>query len=124
MAFLDYINLDVFKECRSFVTSVYEVSKKFPNEEIYGLTSQIRRASISILSNLAEGVGRNHVKDSLQFFYISRGSLYEVEAQLLITCDLGYISENQLNEILLQSVNCKKLMNGFINYHKSKLKTN
>ena len=121
MAFLDYTNLDVFKECRIFVTNVYEISKKFPDEEIYSLTNQVRRASISILSNLAEGVGRNHVKDSLQFFYISRGSLYEVDAQLLIASDLGYISENQLNEILLQSTNCKKLLNGFINYHKSKL---
>ena len=121
MAFVDYTELDVFKECRILVTNIYTISKEFQNEEIYGLTNQIRRASISILSNLAEGVGRNSVKDSLQFFYISRGSLYEVEAQLLIACDLGYISENQLNEILLQSTNCKKLLNGFINYHKSKL---
>lgn len=124
MAFLDYTNLDVFKECRILVKSIYVISKEFPTEETYGLTNQIRRASVSILSNLAEGVGRNHVKDSLQFFYISRGSLFEVEAQLLIAYDLGYISENQLNEILLQNVNCKKLMNGFINYHKSKLQTN
>ena len=121
MAFLDYTNLDVFKECRILVKSIYVISKEFPTEETYGLTNQIRRASVSILSNLSEGVGRNHVKDSLQFFYISRGSLFEVEAQLLIAYDLGYISENQLNEILLQSINCKKLMNGFINYQKSKL---
>ncbi len=121
MAFLDYTNLDVFIECRILVKKIYTISKGFPTEETYGLTNQIRRASVSILSNLAEGVGRNHIKDSLQFFYISRGSLYEVDAQLLIASDLGYISENQLNEILLQSVNCKKLLNGFINYQKSKL---
>ncbi|OFY89546.1 MAG: four helix bundle protein [Bacteroidetes bacterium RIFCSPLOWO2_12_FULL_31_6] len=121
MGFLNYKDLDVFNECKELVKNVYSISKNFPNEEIYCLTNQIRRASISIISNIAEGTGRNYTKDSLQFFYISRGSLFEVEAQLLIAKDLNYISEEQLENILLQCTTCKKLLNGFINYHKSKL---
>lgn len=121
MGFLNYNELDVWKECRKLVTAVYLVSKVFPKEESYGLTNQVRRASISIISNIAEGTGRNTTKDALQFFYISRGSLFEAEAQLIIAKDLEYISEEQLKEILLQFTTCKKLLNGFINYHKAKL---
>jgi four helix bundle protein len=121
MGFLNYDDLDVWKECRKLVSEVYVITKEFPKEEIYGLTNQLRRASISIISNIAEGTGRNTTKDSLQFFYISRGSLFESEAQLIVASDLNYISEEQLNKILLQLTTCKKLLNGFINYHKTKL---
>ncbi len=121
MGFLNYDDLDVWKECRKLVSEIYVITKDFPKEEIYGLTNQLRRASISIISNIAEGTGRNSTKDSLQFFYISRGSLFESEAQLIIACDLNYISEEQLKEIHLQLTTCKKLLNGFINYHKAKL---
>ena len=123
MSFLDYTELDVWKECRKLVSTIYHISKKFPQDEIYGLTNQIRRASVSVISNIAEGTGRNTIKDSLQFFYISRGSLFEAEAQLFIAKDLKYLSEEELKEILLQFTTCKKLLNGFINYHKSKLNT-
>jgi len=121
MGFLNYNDLDVWKECRKLVSTIYVISKSFPKDETYGLTNQIRRASISVISNIAEGTGRNTTKDSLQFFYISRGSLFEAEAQLFIAKDLDYLSEEQLKEILLQCTSCKKLLNGFINYHKSKL---
>jgi four helix bundle protein len=121
MSFLNYNELDVWKECRKLVTKVYLLTKIFPSEEVYGLTNQVRRASISIISNIAEGTGRNTAKDILQFLYISRGSLFEAEAQFIIAKDLDYISEEELKEILLQFTTCKKLLNGFINYHKSKL---
>ena len=121
MGFLNYNDLDVWKESRKLVSTIYQISKKFPKEEVYGLTSQIRRSSISIISNIAEGVGRNHTKDALQFFHIARGSLYEAEAQTIISKDLEYISEEQLETLLLQFTTCKKLLNGFINYHKSKI---
>ena len=121
MGFLNYNDLDVWIECRKLTTEVYLLSKVFPKEELYGLTNQIRRAAISVISNIAEGTGRNTVKDTLRFFYISRGSLYEVEAQLIISKELNFISEEQLKEILLRCTTCKKLLNGFINYHKSKL---
>ena len=111
-----YRDLDVWKQSRQLVKSVYQLSKSFPKEEQFGLTNQLRRAAISVPSNIAEGSGRNHSKDSIQFFFIARGSLYEIETQLIISFDLEYISESQLQEVLVQVTRCKKLLNGFINY--------
>jgi four helix bundle protein len=111
-----YRELDVWKQSRLLVKSLYQLTKKFPKDEQFGLTSQMRRAAISIPSNIAEGCGRNHSKDSIQFFFIARGSLYELETQLILASDLEYISENELENIIGQAIRCKKLLNGFINY--------
>jgi four helix bundle protein len=111
-----YRDLDVWKQSRLLVKSVYQLSKSFPKEEQFGLTNQLRRAAISIPSNIAEGSGRNHSKDSIQFFFIARGSLYEIETQLIIASDLEFISRKQLDEVFEQVTRCKKLLNGFINY--------
>lgn len=111
-----YQDLDVWKQSRQLVKSIYQLSKAFPKEEQFGLINQLRRAAISVPSNIAEGAGRNHKKDSIQFFFIARGSLYEIETQLIIACDLEFISEDQLREILIQVTRCKKFLNGFINY--------
>ncbi len=120
MDYKDYTSLNVWKDSKSLVTSVYKLTQKFPNTEIYGLVSQIRRCAVSVPSNIAEGCGRNHAKDSIQFFYISRGSLYELETQLHISLDLDYISQEELTNVLNQITVCKKLLNGFINYFKTK----
>lgn len=98
--------------------SIYSITKSFPKEELYGLTSQIRRSSVSISSNIAEGCGRNTPKDSLRFLYISRGSLFELESQVYVSFDLEYISSQEFNNILKLIVDCKKVLNGFINYYK------
>ena len=111
-----YRDLDVWKQSRQLVKSVYQLSRYFPKEEQFGLTNQLRRAAISVPSNIAEGSGRNHSKDSIQFFFIARGSLYEIETQLIISFDLEYISDSHLKEVLEQVTRCKKLINGFINY--------
>jgi four helix bundle protein len=111
-----YRDLDVWKQSRQLVKSVYQLSRSFPKEEQFGLTNQLRRAAISVPSNIAEGSGRNHSKDSIQFFFIARGSLYEIETQLIISSDLEYISDSHLKEVLEQVTRCKKLINGFINY--------
>ncbi len=103
---------------RKLVNSVYELTKSFPREELYGLTNQIRRCAISIPSNIAEGCGRRTSKDTIQFLYISRGSLYELETQLFLALDQNFINEIQINDIMLQIESCKKLLNGFINYYK------
>src|SRR5437867_516794 len=95
-----YTNLDVWKKSRKLTNSIYSLTKNYPKEETYGLTSQIRRCTISIPSNIAEGCGRNSPKDSIQFFHIARGSLYELESQLYISFDQNYITENNLNESL------------------------
>jgi four helix bundle protein len=111
-----YRDLAVWKEARSLVHNVYEISKGFPKDEQFGLTNQLGRAAVSIPSNIAEGCGRNHFKDSIQLFFIARGSMYEVETHLLVAFDLKYLSGSDLNETMEQGKLCKKLLNGFISY--------
>jgi four helix bundle protein len=89
-----YTDLDVWKEARILVKAVYTALSTFPKDEIFGLQSQIKRSAISIPSNIAEGSGRNHTKDTLQFFYIARGSAYELETQLYLSYDLGFIGDD------------------------------
>jgi four helix bundle protein len=119
--FKDYTDLDVWNESRNLVKQVYLITQTFPKEEVYGLSSQIKRAAVSIPSNIAEGCGRNHVKDAMQFFYISRGSIFELETQLYLAFDLNFISKDELNSMLEKIKTGKKLINGFINYNKKKL---
>lgn len=113
-----YIELDVWIEARELVNQVYIETNDFPKEELYGITNQIRRSSISIPSNIAEGCGRQTPKDIIRFLYISRGSLYELETQLYLSNDLEFLSDKKLDNILSQIETCKKLLNGFINYYK------
>ena len=115
---MDYKNLDVWKKCRKLASSVYEVSKGFPKEEVFGLTSQIRRAAVSVVSNLAEGCGRQHAKDAIQIFYIARGSLYELETQLYVALDQKYIVETAFETLMTEVTSCKQMLNGLIKYFK------
>lgn len=114
----DYTELDVWNESRKLVSHVYDLVKKFPEDEKYALTSQLKRAAISVPSNIAEGVGRQHNKERIQFLYISRGSLYEIETQLFLALDQQFISENDMNVVFDQITSCKKLIQGYINYLK------
>jgi len=118
-----YKDLDVWKEARILVKLVYESIQIFPKEEVFGLQSQIKRAVISIPSNIAEGSGRNTRKDSLHFFYIARGSAYEVETQLYLSFDLSFIDEITLNTLLSQIEKVRKLLSGLITYFKSKFES-
>lgn len=114
-----YKDLDVWKISMQLVKEVYLVSKKFPKEETFGLTSQCRRAAVSITANIAEGLGRQYKKDSLQFLYISRGSLYEVDALLSVAQNVEILNEEDF-KILCQTLEtCLRLLNGFINYNKN-----
>ncbi len=115
---MDYTELDVWKVSRELVKSVYLSTKSFPQDEIYGLTNQIRRCVVSVPSNIAEGVGRQSNKETIHFLYIAKGSLNEVETQLYLAFDLNYISEEELKSIFEQLISNKKLLNGFINYYK------
>jgi len=112
-----YTDLDVWKEARTLANDIYTSSKLFPREELFGLTSQMRRCAVSIASNIAEGCGRNYPKDSIQFFFIARGSLYELETQIYIAFDQSYLTED-LHQSLLKKVEItRKLLSGFINYY-------
>jgi len=117
---MNYKELEVWKESRKLVKEIYTITDTFPKSELYGLTSQIRRCSISIPSNIAEGLGRRTSKDTLQFLFISRGSLYELETQLFLALDLNYINKDEFEKIFDNIVQCRKLLNGFINYYKTK----
>ncbi len=121
---VSYRDLDVWQQTRLLVKTVYHLTKKFPKDEQFGLTIQIRSAAISVPSNIAEGCGRNYFKDSIQFFFIARGSLYEIETQLILAHDLQFISEEELKITIEQVTRCKKLLNGFINYFQQKTNNN
>ena len=115
---MDYTKLDVWLESRKLTNLLYNISKQFPKEEIYGLTNQMRRCAVSIPSNIAEGCGRQTSKDTRHFLHISRGSLYELETQCFLALDQKYINDVQFNEVFELIQACKRLLNGFINYYK------
>ena len=114
----DHKDLDVWKFSMDFVVSVYEITRAFPKEELYGLTSQIRRAAVSIPSNIAEGATRSGNKEFIQFLYIALASTSEVETQLLIAERLHYIQETE--QLMLEIVRIKKMLIGLITYLKGK----
>jgi four helix bundle protein len=87
-----YKDLQIWKVSMEFVVEIYRLTEKFPNSELYGLTSQIRKSSVSIPSNIAEGSCRKSTREYIQFLYISNGSLSEVETQLEIAQKLGYFT--------------------------------
>lgn len=93
-------DLEAWKEAIQFVTDIYKATCNFPKEEMWGLTSQIRRASVSIPSNIAEGCTRSSIKDTLRFLDIALGSIAEVETQLLIAQNLDYLN----TDLLLQKL--------------------
>ena len=86
--------LDAWKLAVRFVVSIYESTQDFPKSELYGLTSQLRRAAVSIPTNIAEGAARDSQKEYLRFLSIARGSLSEVETELIIAAELGYLSND------------------------------
>ena len=105
------------------VKDIYLIVKDFPKEELYGLTSQIKRAAVSVPANIAEGIGRNYKKDTIQFLHISRGSLYELETLLNIAEMNDILKTETFNKISQNIDECARLINGLISYYeKSDLK--
>jgi four helix bundle protein len=108
-----------FKELKFWQKSVelsvtiYKVTSKFPSEEKFELVSQLRRASVSIASNIAEGASRNSDKEFIHFLSISTGSTYEIETQLIIANKLNYLTESELNELLTQITEIQKMIFSF-----------
>ena len=95
-----YKTLEVYTEAKALVLQVYALLQKFPKEEQYALCDQLRRAAISIPSNVAEGLGRMSEKEQLRFIEIAYGSLMEVETQLDLACDLKYITPNDIEGVM------------------------
>lgn len=107
-----YKDLDLYKAAKELVLSVYALLRKFPREEQYALCDQLRRAVISIPSNIAEGSGRTSSKDQAHFLEIAFGSLMEVECQLDIACDLGYVSNAELESLSVQIASIAAMLSG------------
>lgn len=111
-------DLDVWKKSMTLVENIYKITSEFPTNKTYGLTSQLKRASISIPSNIAEGAARKGNKEFIQFLYISLGSTAEVETQVLLAKRLGF---SEGTETLLKDIEeIKQMLNGLIRYLKRK----
>lgn len=93
-------DLEIWKMSRKFCSEIYTVTAMFPESEKFGLTNQLRRASVSVASNIAEGASRSSDKDFCRFLEIAIGSAYEIESQLLIASDLNFITEDRANELI------------------------
>jgi four helix bundle protein len=99
----NYRELKVWQRSYRLCLEIYKITKRFPNEERYGLTSQIRRAAVSVPSNIAEGYGRKTTPEYIRFLYIAYGSICELETQILLSGDLRYIETGKL-EILQEGI--------------------
>ncbi len=93
-------DLEIWKMSRTFCSDIYEITSCFPDSEKFGLTNQLRRAAVSVPSNIAEGCSRKSNKDFSRFLEIAIGSIYEIETQLLISNDLGFIETHSLEKLL------------------------
>jgi four helix bundle protein len=113
-------DLDVWKRSVELVTIIYQHTKSFPKEEIYGITNQIRRSSISIPSNISEGAGRNHPKEFIQFLHISLGSLSELETQIIISENLKFLLTEDSIKIQNELTELRRMIIGLIHHLKRK----
>ncbi|WP_269236855.1 four helix bundle protein [Flavobacterium flavigenum] len=106
-------DLEIWKSSRKFCSEIYSVTSDFPDAERFGLVNQLRRASVSIPSNIAEGCSRSSNKDFSRFLEIAIGSIFEIETQLLISFDLGYIDQMKLDELCLNLDKIVKMTSKF-----------
>jgi four helix bundle protein len=113
-AMKDFRKLIVWEKAHRLTLEIYRVTSLFPREELYGLTRQIRRASVSIPANIAEGCGRDSEGELLRFMRIAMGSSSELEYEILLAQDLGYLSIEEFNEISRDLVEVRKMLNAFI----------
>ena len=117
-----FTDLKAWQMGHQLVIQIYKNTKTFPKDEMHGLTNQIRRAAVSITSNIAEGFGRQTYKDKVNFFYQAHGSLTEVKNQLLIARDVGYLSVSQFNETAEIANQTHMFLQGLITKSKSFIK--
>lgn len=114
-----FTDLNTWKYGHGLVLDIYEMTKKFPKEELFGLTSQLKRAIVSFTSNIAEGFSRKSYKEKLQFYSMALGSLTEVQNQLLISRDIKYITSKEFNKLMEKTILLSKLTNGLIKKSKT-----
>lgn len=110
-----YRNLIAWQKGKALALDIYRCTRKFPKDELYGLTSQMRRAAISVPSNIAEGRGRHSKKEFVQFLYHARGSLLELENQVEIARDLAYLDDAMYTVLLRKTEELGRILNGLVN---------
>ena len=115
---MDHKELEVWKQGMDLAEMVYLASKDFPREEMYGLTSQIRRSAVSVVSNIAEGAARRSDREFLQFLYIALGSLAEMETQLILAQRLKYLHTTQ--KVAESLISVRRMLTGLITHLKQK----
>ncbi|MEK7482010.1 MAG: four helix bundle protein [Patescibacteria group bacterium] len=120
----NFTDLIAWQEAHKLVLLTYKITNNFPQKEIYALTSQMRRAVISVTSNIAEGFSRKSSKEKIQFFYMALGSSTELQNQFIISKDIKYINNQNFNEVFNLINNVQKLTYGLIKNLKNSLNTN
>ena len=113
-------DLIVWQESITLVTLIYEKTKSFPKDELFGLTSQIRRSSISIPSNISEGAARESNKDFLRFLFIAQGSIAELDTQLIISNNLNFLTNEDYFQISEKLLAIRKMLAGLIKFRKGR----
>ncbi|MCR6624655.1 MAG: four helix bundle protein [archaeon YNP-LCB-024-027] len=111
-------DLDAWEEGHKLVVEIYKITKSFPKEKMFGLSTQLRRSAVSITSNIAEGFSRKSLKEKIQFYSMAKASNTELQNQLLIARDVGYLSKEKFQELEEQSIRVNKLISGLIRYCK------
>lgn len=109
-----FTDLGAWKEGHALVLMIYRLTKKFPKEETFGLVIQMKRAAVSITSNIAEGFGRRSYKEKIRFYSFAQGSLTELQNQLLIARDVGYLTVELFAPVAAQAILANKIINGLI----------
>lgn len=109
-----YRDLRVWKQSMDVVTDIYKTTHAFPQEELYGLTAQMRRCAVSIPSNIAEGYGRGTTHDYLRFLRIAMGSLYELQTQLQIAVNLEFVTQDDVEQLFSDTLAIEKMLSALI----------
>jgi len=109
-----FTQLNAWQEGHKLALAIYRITKGFPEDERFGLINQMRRAAVSITSNIAEGFARSSYQEKIRFYLISQGSLTELQNQLLLSRDIGYIDKPSFEELAEQSVRVQKITNGLL----------
>ena len=121
MKIKQFSDLVAWKEALALTVLLYEITALFPKAELYGLTQQIRRAAVSIGSNIAEGFGRQSIKEKIHFFYIANGSITELKNQLYIAKHIHYLDDKNFAVLYTQAETCHRVLSGLITKTKSLL---
>lgn len=116
-----FTDLLAWQEAHKLAIIIYKTTDEFPSKETYSLTNQMRRASVSVSSNIAEGFGRQTYKEKVQFYYLAHGSLTELENQILLSKDIGYLSEENFSILQEQADQTHRLLIGLIKKSKTYL---